>query len=59
MGRIGVWELVIIAILIVVIFGGRKLPELGRGLGRGLANFRQAVKEPEAPAEKKPGDGGD
>ncbi len=46
MGNIGAWELIIIAILVIVIFGGKKLPELGRGLGRGLANFRQAVKEP-------------
>ncbi len=47
MGNIGAWELVIIVILVIVIFGGKKLPELGRGLGRGLANFRQAVKEPD------------
>lgn len=50
MGNIGVWELIIIVILVVVIFGGRKLPELGRGLGKGLANFRQAVREPDPPA---------
>ncbi len=48
MGRIGAWELIIIAILVLVIFGGKRLPELGRGLGRGLANFRQAVKSPAA-----------
>ncbi len=47
MGSIGVWELIIIAILVMVIFGGKRLPELGRGLGKGLANFRQAVREPE------------
>jgi sec-independent protein translocase protein TatA len=41
----GIWELVIIAILVVVIFGGRKLPELGKGLGQGLANFRRAMKD--------------
>jgi twin arginine-targeting protein translocase, TatA/E family len=49
MGNIGVWELIIIAILVVVIFGGKRLPELGRGLGKGLANFRQAVREPDSP----------
>ena len=47
MGNIGVWELIIIVILVVIIFGGRKLPELGRGLGQGLANFRRAVREPD------------
>jgi len=54
MGNIGAWELVIIVILVVVIFGGRKLPELGRGLGKGLANFRQAVREPDPVAPVKP-----
>jgi sec-independent protein translocase protein TatA len=61
MGNIGAWELIIIAVLVLVIFGGKKLPELGRGLGRGLANFRQAVKEPgpagEPSSAARPGDG--
>lgn len=48
MGHFGAGELVIIAILVIVIFGGRKLPELGKGLGQGLANFRRAMREPEA-----------
>ena len=47
MGNIGVWELIIIAVLLVFIFGSRKLPELGRGLGLGLANFRRAVSNPD------------
>ena len=50
MGRFGVWELVIIVILVVVIFGGRKLPELGKGLGQGLSNFRQAMRDQAPPA---------
>ncbi len=50
MGNIGAWELIIIVVLLLVIFGGKRLPELGRGLGKGLANFRQAAKEPGAPA---------
>lgn len=54
MGNLGVWELIIIVVLVLVIFGGRKLPELGRGLGKGLANFRQAVREPDQPAASQP-----
>ncbi len=56
-GNLGAWELVIIVILVIIIFGGRKLPELGRGLGQGLANFRRAVQKPDpAPpaAENRP-----
>ncbi|MGL4209104.1 MAG: Sec-independent protein translocase subunit TatA/TatB [Candidatus Adiutrix sp.] len=46
MGTIGAWELIVIVILVLVIFGGKRLPELGRSLGQGLANFRQGVKAP-------------
>ncbi|MDR0881462.1 MAG: twin-arginine translocase TatA/TatE family subunit [Candidatus Adiutrix sp.] len=61
MGRIGVWEGVIILIMLLVVFGGRKLPDLGRSLGRGLANFRQAVREPDPvkPSETPPPPGDD
>jgi sec-independent protein translocase protein TatA len=45
MGRIGAWELALIVILVIVIFGSRRLPELGKGLGQGLANFRQVMRE--------------
>ena len=52
MGRIGIWELVIIVILVAVIFGGRRLPELGKGLGQGLANFRRAMRDTDQPEDK-------
>ena len=41
---IGIWQLVLILVLVLIIFGGRRLPELGRGLGLGLSNFRNAVQ---------------
>lgn len=44
MGGIGAWELVIILILVLVIFGGNKIPQLGRGLGLAVANFRRSLK---------------
>ena len=52
MGRFGIWELVIIVILVAVIFGGRRLPELGKGLGQGLANFRRAMRDTGQPEDK-------
>lgn len=38
-------ELIIIALIILLLFGGRKIPELMRGLGKGIRSFRQGVKE--------------
>ncbi|MDR1545566.1 MAG: twin-arginine translocase TatA/TatE family subunit [Deltaproteobacteria bacterium] len=48
---IGYKELLLILAVILIIFGGRRLPELGRGLGRGLSNFRRAVSEREEKEE--------
>lgn len=45
---IGVWEWVIIALVIVLLFGGKKIPELMRGLGKGMKSFKQGMKEVEA-----------
>ena len=42
---IGTQEIIIIAIIILLLFGGRKIPELMRGLGSGLKEFKQAAKE--------------
>ena len=42
---IGVPELIIIFIIVLVIFGAGKLPEIGSGLGKGIKNFRKATRE--------------
>ncbi len=42
---IGTTELVIILVIILIIFGAGKLPEIGAGLGKGIKNFKKATKE--------------
>ena len=42
---IGPWEILVILFVIILIFGGKKLPELARGLGLGLKEFKKATKE--------------
>ena len=44
---LGIGELVVILVIIMIIFGAGKLPEIGEGLGRGIRNFRKAVKAPD------------
>jgi sec-independent protein translocase protein TatA len=41
-GRLGVPELVIILFIIILIFGANRLPEIGRGIGKGIKNFKES-----------------
>ncbi len=45
LGMIGPWQIVLIVALVLLLFGGRKIPELMRGLGSGIKEFKGAVKE--------------
>ena len=45
---IGGWEWVIIALVILLLFGGKKIPELMKGLGKGVKNFKEGMKEVES-----------
>jgi sec-independent protein translocase protein TatA len=54
MGPFGFQELLIIFLIIVVIFGASKIPQLGRGLGEGIRNFKRGLKGDE-PAELEEG----
>ena len=42
---IGPWELVVILVIVVIIFGVGKLPEVGSGLGEGIRNFKRALND--------------
>ena len=43
----GLWEILIIALVILLIFGGRKIPELMKGLGKGVKSFKAGMAEAE------------
>jgi sec-independent protein translocase protein TatA len=45
MSNIGFKEIIVILLVVLIIFGGKRLPELGKGLGKGLSNFRKAMGE--------------
>lgn len=52
MPNIGPTELVLLLVMLLVVFGPGKLPDLGKALGRGISEFRQAVN-PFAPSDSK------
>ena len=53
MGKFGVWEIVIILAIVLLLFGGKKIPELMKGLGSGLKEFKNASKDGEGHPVKK------
>lgn len=56
MGRFGVTEWLLVIVVVVILFGGKKIPELMKGLGTGIKEFKNAAKENEdqPAAAKKP-----
>ncbi|MEM0517436.1 MULTISPECIES: twin-arginine translocase TatA/TatE family subunit [Aequorivita] len=45
LGVIGPWQIVLIVVIVLLLFGGKKIPELMRGLGSGLKEFKDASKD--------------
>ena len=45
LGVVGPWQVVIIALVILLLFGGKKIPELMHGLGKGMKSFKQGMNE--------------
>ena len=55
-GKLGLPELLIILVIVILIFGANRLPENGRGIGRGIRNFKDATKTGQDKDEKDPQD---
>ena len=52
LGGIGAGEIIIIALVILLLFGGKKIPELMRGLGKGVRSFKDGLNEANEEVEK-------
>ncbi len=52
LGFVGPWQWVIIGLAILLLFGGKKIPELMKGLGGGIKEFKKATKEEEGERKK-------
>jgi sec-independent protein translocase protein TatA len=57
-GNIGFWEILLILLVVLLLFGARKLPELGNSLGKAIHNFRSSMKEGEKTSEPPKNSGG-
>ena len=45
MGSLGFPELVVILVIVILIFGANRLPEIGRGIGKGIRNFKESTRD--------------
>lgn len=54
MGRLGLPELLVILMIAVIIFGPKKLPDLGRGLGEAIRGFKKAINDGESDPTRPP-----
>ena len=54
LGSLGSQEIIIIALVILLLFGGRKIPELMRGLGKGVSQFKKGMNEIEQEINAEP-----
>jgi sec-independent protein translocase protein TatA len=50
---VSTWQIIVILLVVLLLFGGKKIPELASGLGKGIKNFKDAVKEGEEDADVK------
>ena len=53
LGGLGPTELIIVLVIILVVFGAGKLPEIASGLGKGLKDFKKAMQEPEEATKRE------
>ena len=53
MGRLGATEIIVILVIVLLLFGGKKIPELMKGLGTGIKEFKDASKGEENATSKK------
>lgn len=55
MGSLGVTELLVIFVILLLLFGASKIPQLGKGLGEGIKNFKKGLKGDEPGSDSEPG----
>ena len=54
LGIVGPWQVVVIVVLALLLFGGKKIPELMKGLGQGMKEFKKATRDEEPSGSANP-----
>jgi sec-independent protein translocase protein TatA len=54
MGMVGPWQIMLVVVLIILLFGAKKIPELMRGAGRGVKEFKDAINKDYSAEDTKP-----
>ncbi len=57
-GNIGAGEIIVIALVVLLLFGGKKIPELMKGLGKGVRSFKEGMNEIEKDIQSEDSDAG-
>jgi sec-independent protein translocase protein TatA len=52
LGLVGPWQIVLVVVIVLLLFGGKKIPELMRGLGSGIKEFKDASAEDKSKEDK-------
>ena len=53
LGIPGPWQIILIVFVVLLLFGGRKIPELMKGLGQGIKEFKKSIKDEKKPEEEE------
>ena len=56
MPNVGPWEIILLVVVLLLVFGSRRLPEIGRSVGKGMREFKQSVTGKDEPHELESGD---
>ena len=57
-GNLGIWEVMLILVVLLLVFGARRLPEIGSALGKGIREFKSSVRDIESDINKQQSVGG-
>ena len=53
LGITGPWQIVLVIVVVILLFGGKKIPELMKGIGSGIKEFKNAAKDDDQPANSR------